>query len=79
MQVFLNLEKKNNQILSKTWQKLLVENELIKETDIEIEPSAPPPGYNEIDYDSTPVSKRNFDKISMNSLPAFEDILCLIN
>ena len=51
-----------------------VENDVIEETEIGIDPNSPPPDYNEIDHDSTTVQKRNFDEISINSLPAYEDI-----
>ena len=51
-----------------------VENEVIEETEIDIDPNAPPPDYNEIEHDSRTVRKRDFDTISMNSLPAYGDI-----
>ena len=43
-----------------------------EETEIDIDQNAPPPDYDEIEFVSTAVPKQNV--ISMNSLPAYEDI-----
>ena len=51
-----------------------IENEGFEEIEIEFDPSAPPPDYTEIEYNSMSMQKRNSDEISMNSLPTYEDI-----
>ena len=51
-----------------------VQNEGFEEIEIEFDPSAPPPDYTEIEYNSTSMQERNSDEISMNSLLAYEDI-----
>ena len=40
---------------------------------IEMNPNAPPPDYNEIEYNSTAIPKRSY-VTSSSSLPAYEDI-----
>ena len=51
-----------------------IETEIIEETEIDIDPNAPPPDYDEIEFVSTAVPKQNVDQISLNGLPAYGDI-----
>ena len=48
-----------------------IETEIVFQ--IEMDPNAPPPDYNEIEYNSTAIPKRSY-VTSSSSLPAYEDI-----
>ena len=55
----------------------IAEQEIETETEIvfqiEMDPNAPPPDYNEIEYNSTSIPKRSY-VTSSSSLPAYEQI-----